>query len=144
MSSQSIRPAQLSDSEQLAPLLEQLGYPASVEEVRRRLARLADVPGVGVLVALDGQEIVGLGSFQIVELLERPAPQCRITALVVRTDHRRRGIGGALLQAIAEVARQRGCFRLELTTHPDRREALPFYTSLGFTLRPHRLVKELE
>jgi GNAT superfamily N-acetyltransferase len=148
MASPSIRPARLSDSEQLAPLLEQLGYPVEPEEVSRRLERLLKAPGVGVLVAeSDGpdgaSEIVGLGSYQIIELLERPAPQCRITALVVRADHRRRGIGAALLEKIAGAARRRGCFRLEITTRPDRPEALPFYTALGFAPRPHRLVKEL-
>lgn len=141
-----IRPARLSDSEQLLPLLHQLGYPTSVAEVRRRLARLIQAPGVGVLVAVDhdGTEIVGLGAFQMIELIERPAPQCRITALVVRADQRRHGVGAALVETIAGVARQRGCFRIELTTRPDRPEALPFYTSLGFTVRPHRLVKNLE
>ncbi|MBV8735290.1 MAG: GNAT family N-acetyltransferase [Solirubrobacterales bacterium] len=146
MTSPAIRPARLSDGEQLLPLLHQLGYPTSGEEVSRRLARLIQAPSVGVLVAADheGSEVIGLGTFQIIELLERPAPQCRITALVVRADHRRRGIGAALVEAIAEVARQRGCFRLELTTRPDRQEALPFYTALGFTVRPHRLVMDLD
>lgn len=145
MDSPTIRRARVADSQKLVPLLEQLGYPASTSEVRGRLERLLARPDGDVLVAVvRDTDIAGVGSFQVIELLERPRPQCRITALVVDARHRRRGVGAALVQAIARAARERGCFRLELTTRPTRAEALPFYTALGFTVRPHRLVLELD
>lgn len=58
-------------------------------------------------------------------------------------DQRRGALGTALIEAVEAIARERGCFRLELTTRPSRAEALAFYAALGFTERPYRLVKAL-
>jgi GNAT superfamily N-acetyltransferase len=64
-------------------------------------------------------------------------------ALAVRADRRRQGVARALLEAVEAIARGRACFRLELTTRPDRDDALRFYEACGFAERPRRLVKPL-
>jgi ribosomal protein S18 acetylase RimI-like enzyme len=139
-----IRGASPRDIDAIAPLLGQLGYPASALELVGRLERLTDNPDAEVLVAeLDGA-VVGVAAFQLIDLLERPDPQCRITALVVDDRHRRRGVAYALLHMIEESAREVGCFRLEVTTAPERAEALAFYRAAGFDERPRRLIKPLE
>jgi len=138
-----IRPATIADSEPIAPLLAQLGYPTDPEEIPARMRRLAEAPDAGVFVAEAAGRLVGLAAFQIFELIYRPRPQCRLTALVVDRDHRRQAVGTALLEAVERCARERDCFRLELTTRPQRPDALPFYVALGFAERPHRLVKLL-
>ena len=138
-----IRRAGQRDTEAIAPLLGQLGYPASALELGERLERLTDHPDAEVLVAeLDG-EVVGVAAYHLVDLLERPDPQCRITALVVDDRYRRRGVAYALLHAIEESARDVGCFRLEVTTRPERAEALAFFRAAGFDERPRRLTKPL-
>jgi GNAT superfamily N-acetyltransferase len=138
-----IRLAALRDAEAIAPLLGQLGYPTTADELSERIERLADRPDGEVLVAeLDG-EVVGLAAYQLIDVIERPDPQCRITALVVDDRYRRRGVAYALLHTIEETARDFACFRLEVTTHPDRADALSFYRAAGFDERPHRLVKPL-
>ena len=124
-------------------LLDQLGYPAEPEHVERRLERIASLPHARVLVAVSGGELVAVAAFQPIELLHRTQPQCRITGLVVRADRRREGIGRRLIEAIERMAHELGCFRLELTTRPERPDALPFYAALGFSERPHRLVKPI-
>jgi GNAT superfamily N-acetyltransferase len=138
-----IRMATPADAPSLPTLLDQLGYPEGLGDVRSRLKRLLAGPESGVLVAESGGEVVGFGTFHFFELIYRSRPQCRLTALVVRFDHRRQGIGAALVDAIEQVARERGCSRIELTTRPGRDEAVPFYAALGFTERPHRLIKSL-
>jgi len=80
-----VRPARRNDAASIAPLLGQLGYPTEVGEVGR-LDRLTHV-----LIAELGDEIAGLVAYEFVELLHRPQAQCRITALVVHADQRRRG-----------------------------------------------------
>jgi GNAT superfamily N-acetyltransferase len=139
-----IRVAGQRDTEAIAPLLAQLGYPATSLELGERLERLTDHPDAEVLVAeLDG-EVVGVAAYQLIDLLERPDPQCRITALVVDARFRRRGVAFALLHTIEESALDLGCFRLEVTTRTERADALAFYRAAGFDERPHRLVKPLE
>jgi GNAT superfamily N-acetyltransferase len=138
-----IRLAGQRDTRAIAPLLGQLGYPTVPEELGERLERLAANPDVQVLVAeLDG-EVVGVAAFQVIDLLERPDPQCRITALVVDDRYRRRGVAYALLHTIEESAVDHRCFRLEVTTQVDRDDALAFYRAAGFDERPRRLVKPL-
>ena len=138
-----IRLAALRDADAIAPLLGQLGYPTTADELSERIERLTDRPDGEVLVAeLDG-EVVGLAAYQLIDVIERPDPQCWITALVVDDRYRRRGVAYALLHTIEETARDFACFRLEVTTHPDRPDALAFYRATGFEERPHRLVKPL-
>ena len=138
-----IRAATPSDGVELVPLLEQLGYPTPPTELEARLERLLASQDAGALVAeLDGR-ILGVATFHVFHLIYRPLPHCRLTALVMSSDHRRRGIGAALVAAVESQAIERGCFRLELTTRPGRGEAVAFYAALGFSERPHRLVKSL-
>ncbi len=138
-----IRVAGLRDIRAIAPLLGLLGYPTGVDELGERLERLAANPDVQVLVAEVDGEVVGVAAFQVIDLLERPDPQCRITALVVDDRYRRRGVAYALLHAIEETALDHGCFRLEVTTQADRADAFAFYRAAGFDERPRRLTKPL-
>jgi len=139
-----IRPASVADATAIAPLLAELGYPAELETVAARLGRITDGAGrAGVLLAEAGSAPAALIAYQLIEHLERPAPTCRITALVTSAEHRRRGVAARLLAAVEELARERGCDRLEVTTRPHREDALGFYLDAGFAERPRRLVRSL-
>ena len=138
-----VRPAEPVDGDAVAHLLGVLGYPTSAAQARGRIARLERVEGARVLVAeLDGA-VVGVIALCPTHLLERERPSCRITALVVEPQVRRRGVGTALLGAAEAEARRLGCFRVEVTCRPERREAPRLYETRGFSDRPRRFVKEL-
>jgi GrpB-like predicted nucleotidyltransferase (UPF0157 family)/GNAT superfamily N-acetyltransferase len=140
-----IRAARAADAPAVAVLLGDLGYPTDDHDAAVQLGRLLDRDDAGVLVyAADDGEPIGLIAYHVFDLVYRARPQCRITALSVRADRRRRGIARALLEAVEAIARQRGCVRVELTTRPGRDDALSFYTACGFEDRPHRLAKRLE
>jgi ribosomal protein S18 acetylase RimI-like enzyme len=138
-----IRPAKLDDTNSIAALLDELGYAASPEQVRHRLGRLLARADRGVLVAEIAGETAAVASYQVIDLLERDRPHCRITALVTATQHRRRSAATALVNAIESAARQRGCSGLEVTTRPRREDAVSLYTAIGFRERPRRFVKDL-
>jgi GNAT superfamily N-acetyltransferase len=136
-----VRPATVEDAAAIAPLLAELGYPTEVPELRARLARIIAAEPTGVLLAEVDRSLAGLIAYQLIQHLERPSPTCRITALVIDARHRRRGGARALVEAVAEVARGHDYDRLEVTTQPDRADALALYLELGFEERPRRLVR---
>jgi GNAT superfamily N-acetyltransferase len=138
-----IRSARQDDAKSLTPLLTALGYPAEAEEVGGRLRRLLEGEAGGVLVAEEDGEPIALLAFQLIELLERRRPVLRITSLVTAAGHRRGGVATALLDATRSVAETHGCDRLEVTTKPERADALAFYLDAGFYERPRRLVRHL-
>jgi len=51
--------------------------------------------------------------------------------LAVHADHRNRGIGRALVSALAEVARERGCYGMWVLTDSDNAAALAAYRAAG-------------
>lgn len=139
-----VRAATPADAQSIAPLLAELGYPTGSEAVAARIQRLTRSEQTGVLVADEAGTAIALLAFQFIELLERPQPTCRITALVTGAAHRRRGAASELLAALRSLAEERDCERLEVTTKPDRDEALAFYRAHGFHERPRRLVRYLD
>lgn len=140
---QAIRRARLSDAGAIAALLGELGYPTVDSDLRDRLERILERGDAGVLIASQRGDPVGVAGYQLLALLERPRPQCRLTTLVVRADQRRRGVARALVAEVESVAQRSDCFRLEVTTQPERSAAIAFYAALGFSERPHRLIKML-
>jgi ribosomal protein S18 acetylase RimI-like enzyme len=51
--------------------------------------------------------------------------------LSVHADQRRRGIGKALVEALATLARERGCYGMWVGTEPDNEAALATYVAAG-------------
>jgi ribosomal protein S18 acetylase RimI-like enzyme len=97
-----------------------------------------------MLIAEEGGRAIGFASFHTFELIYRPRPQARLTALAVDSAHRRLGIGRELLHAVEKAAQKRGCFRIEVTTRIDSHHAQAFYSALGYQERPMRYVKRLD
>jgi GNAT superfamily N-acetyltransferase len=125
-----IRDAQDADAERIAGLLTQLGYPTQPSGVEARLERLAIV-GDRVLVAdLDGGA-VGVAHLQVAPAIERDRPAAKIGALVVDAAYRGQGVGRALVQALEDEARARGCELLFVTTAEHRDDAHAFYERVG-------------
>jgi len=129
-----VRPAQPSDAEAMASLAEQLGYPCTGTEVRKRLNEMKDPVQYGAFVAVRPQgEIAGwIGAyvFRAVEL----APFVEISGLVVEKTLRSRGIGKALLNAAEDWARNAELPVILVTSNITRARAHQFYLSNGYEL----------
>lgn len=54
--------------------------------------------------------------------------------LGVHSDHRKRGVGTALVRELASLARERGCYGMWVLTHADNAVALATYRAAGSTL----------
>ena len=100
-------------------------YWSAVEETRRQRG--------DVLVAEVDGEVVG-----VVQVIIFPHFQhaggwcCEIESVHVRSDRRSRGIGAQLLLAAEELARERGCYRIQLTSRNERADAHRFYLANGY------------
>jgi GNAT superfamily N-acetyltransferase len=139
-----VRAATAADAATIAGMLGELDYPSEPEQVRERLERLGRRADGGALVAeVDGAPAAVI-AYQLVDVLERDAPQCRLTTLVTTSTARRRGAARVLVESVERRARELGCFRLEVTTRPQRADASAFYAALGFHERRRRLVKPLD
>ncbi len=84
-----------------------------------------------ILLACDGNRIVGLASVYADILSIRYGPRCWLQDLIVTPDSRGRGAGKALLDAATDWARDRGCTHLELASGAGRLDAHRFYLREG-------------
>jgi len=127
-----IRPATAGDTEALAGLCGELGYPTAPGDADRRFAVLAADPGHQVFVAemtADGS-VVGFIHVSEYHLLEAD-PMAQLGGFAVRREARRRGIGAALFAAACEWSRVRGLTELRIKVGTARDAAHDFYPALG-------------
>lgn len=136
-----IRSARPGDADVLAALLGELGHPATRAEVVERLGRTdARDP---VFVAESEDTVIGLIALHLGPQFQRARPVARIVALVVAEPHRGRNWGLRLVQHAVELARERGCGMVELTSRLEREAAHGFYEAAGFSKTSHRFSRDL-
>ena len=99
---------------------------------RQGLALLLDDRRAKVLVAELTDGVVGMCTGQLVVSTAEGGPALLVEDVVVDPDHRGRGIGRAMLAALADWARGRGVRRLQLLADANNGPALAFYDRLGW------------
>jgi ribosomal protein S18 acetylase RimI-like enzyme len=95
--------------------------------------RIAEVEG----------RVVGFGSLVMKNSLWAEGRWAQVQELVVDEVYRGRGIGTQLLDGLTEIARVKGCARIELDSAFHRTEAHGFYEARGFRKRAYWFSKEL-
>ena len=129
---QQIREAVEEDAEAIAALLPYLGYEASAQQVRHRLAALLAGCQSGVFLCEVGVGVVGLCLVSSVKHLAS-AGYAEVLALVVQAEYQRRGIGRSLLARAQAWASLRGHSRVRLRSGVHRADAHRFYEGLGYS-----------
>jgi GNAT superfamily N-acetyltransferase len=137
-----IRSADLADVERLVELLEYgsladpSGEPENAPDIGRYRAALVEIqatPGNDVLVAEIAGEVVGTCQLVIFRHFQREGGLCcEIESVHVHPDFRSKGIGSQLMASAVDVARQAGCYRVQLTSNLRRPRAHQFYEREGF------------
>ena len=128
-----IRNTTLNDAPQLLSLMEQLGYPQTIPDMKDRLQQYMSSDSQ-VLIAENQGLIMGLIAFFCFPLFVSSGKSCRIAALVVDETCRGQGVGRDLLKAAEERAKQQGCVILDLTSGLRRAKdgSHEFYKNLGY------------
>ncbi|MEC4019406.1 GNAT family N-acetyltransferase [Streptomyces sp. H27-D2] len=100
-----------------------------VEQIRHAL--FSDRPVATVLLARDGEDVVGLASFSYLWPAAGAETSLYLKELFVREPARRRGVAGAFMTRLREETSAAGCSRMEWTAERDNSAALAFYEALG-------------
>ena len=129
-----VRPARLEDTDALTKLADQLGYPSTVEQVRRRFEVLAENSDENaVFVAEVDGKILGWVHAHLYNLLVDD-PETEIGGLVVDETVRGQGIGERLMRAAEAWTLEKGCSSVYLRSNAIRAHAHEFYKRIGYTI----------
>ncbi|GIJ47144.1 acetyltransferase [Virgisporangium aliadipatigenens] len=89
--------------------------------------------GRTILVAEAGAALAGTIDCTVLPNFTRAArPFMLVENVVVSAGYRRAGVGTALMEAAVRLARQAGCYKVQLLSRTDRKGAHAFYEARGF------------
>ncbi|MEM0922607.1 MAG: GNAT family N-acetyltransferase [Pseudomonadota bacterium] len=103
------------------------------------LADLFETGFTETVIAWDGQTPRGYAIFTILQPTDGVGGQMFMKELFVSPTARSSGIGRLLLRHLGEIARSRGCLRLDWTADAENTRGVAFYRGLGAQAMPGRL-----
>lgn len=108
-------------------------YPLSVEEQRASIESTAASPNNIMLLALDGEEIVGIGTISSSwKIKSRHSGELGI---VVEQAHQGQGIGSEIIRRLIEWCKENDyTTRIQLDTRCDNEKAVELYQKFGFEI----------
>ena len=134
-----VREAVSADLDALLALYDQLSGPLDepapdpLPDAGEVLERITADPARSLLVAeLDGCVVGTVDVLIAPNLTHRAQPWALVENVVVAERARRRGAGRALMLRAIELARDAGCYKVNLISGEQRTGAHAFYRSLGF------------
>lgn len=139
-----IRSARPGDAPAIAKLAEQLGYAPGAAAVAERLSAVLADPGQAVLVAMEGERVIGWAQIRSATLLQVSA-FAELSGLVVAEDRRSGGLGAHLLAAAEAWAAERGFGEMRVRSNAVRARAHGFYEQRGYRIEKTSLsfIKEI-
>lgn len=101
-------------------------------------------PGAEILVAEEHRSVLGFAAFSAIYPGPGLKPGIFLKELYVGGSQRGRGLGRALMQKLASLARERGLARIDWTVEAENTRLLSFYEELGGTRKTDKLVFRLD
>jgi len=135
-----IRSARHEDFPAVFSVLSQMHKEASLDEDSSETAfcEILESPSRVILVAVESGTVVAtLDLFIMANMTRGGRPWAGIENLVVDAEHRRAGIGKALMEVAVDLAREQGCYKLQLVSHQRRNVAHDLYRQIGFDAPVH-------
>ncbi len=137
-----IRPAQPTDTDAIFELIlgladyEQLTDKVTGNTELLRSHLFGDRPAAEAIVAELGDLTIGFALFFPTYSTFLTQPGFHLEDVFVLPEYRRQGVGKALMTAVAKIARDRGCGRLEWSVLEWNQNAIDFYQRFGATVLP--------
>ncbi len=133
-----IRAARTGDLERILSVYREAGISArgnlGAEEAARVFAKIESYPDYTVFVAEDSRNLVGTFALLIMDnLANGGSPSGVVEDVAVAPAAQGKGIGRAMMSYAADRCRERGCYKMTLSSNAERAGAHAFYESLGFT-----------
>ncbi|HCM9397427.1 GNAT family N-acetyltransferase [Enterobacter hormaechei subsp. hoffmannii] len=137
-----IRTPKLKDIPSLNKLFLQLGYQTERERLEKHIEQ--EHTGLRILVAESEKELCGVIVVNFITPLHENGLWALISALVIDELLRGAGIGRKLLIAAEQIALEKGCSQIELSSSERRVRAHKFYEDNGYQEVRKRFVKHLD
>ena len=119
-------------------------FNGSTEPPENYAARLVDVRRVDTpLLAEVDQRIVGIANLRLLDAVFDPEPYAEVTELFVVEEHRRKGVGRALLAFAEKLAREAGAAQILILTDFYNNTAQKLYHAAGYSHYDIALHKDL-
>ena len=134
-----IKPATIADVPQLVDLLnllfsQEADFVPDRENQRRGLEMIIASPEVGIIFAAhEADQILGMVSLLFTISTAEGGRACWLEDMVVRSDHRGKGLGSRLLKHAIDYAKTDGICRITLLTDKGNAKAIRFYQRHGFS-----------
>jgi GNAT superfamily N-acetyltransferase len=139
------RPADLPRLVELLGILfeSEAEFSPDAEKQRNALQAILADPAKGkIYVAREGRQVLAMASLLYTISTAEGGKAALFEDLVTAPEHRKRGIGAALLKHVIEQARAEGVLRITLLTDMQNERAQALYRRLGFVgspMKPMRL-----
>jgi len=142
----SMRKAEKEDIDSLCDLMTELaGNNLSREGMLDRLEHVENSDIDYLFVCEEENRILGLLGFRIRVNLEEVSKFGEISAIVVRPESRKKGVGRYMMDYANKLARELGCKGMWLVSGFAREEeAHKFYKRLGYEINGYRFVRLFE
>jgi len=132
-----VRPATKAELPQVLALYAQPdlddGRVLTIAEAEALLDRFAEYPDYTLYTADLGGVVVGTFALLVMDNLGHlGTPSAIVEDVVVASGMQGAGIGRAMMEQAAEIARAKGCYKLTLSANMKRERAHAFYEALGF------------
>ncbi len=120
------------------------GQVLSVERARRVVTKIKSYPDYRIYVVMADGKIIGTFALLIMDNLAHMGAKSGIVEdVVVHPSRQGRGIGKQMMQFAMDRCRDKGCYKLALSSNIVREEAHRFYDSLGFKRHGYSFIVDL-
>jgi GNAT superfamily N-acetyltransferase len=138
-----IKEPNICHASEISALLISLGYPETERFIEKRIAQFLSRDDEVLLVAIEDGAVIGIISLHFIPQLALAGDFCRICYFCIKKEYRGKGIGAMLELRTVEMAKERGCDRIEVHCHSRRVDAHRFYYQQGYLESPKYLCKLL-